>query len=263
MTAGSGFTTSAPPATSAPQATSAPSAPSAPLGAPLSVTLKELGRATWEAAVTHPMVGEIGTGELPHASFRFYFEQNVCYLEDYARAIGLVLAKAPDRDALGILSRFLDQIVANEIPANLDFLERLGGTPHTDPMVAMTPTAYAYTRHILQVCEHEPAAAGLAAILPCQWSYGEIGLRLAASVPDDAIYAAWIAMFSVPDYDDLVGASTSLLDRLTAEAGPAELAFLSAVFNRSTSYEVAFWDMAYGGPPEPAPLGAGPSKESP
>jgi thiaminase/transcriptional activator TenA len=226
------------------------------------VTLKELGRATWEAAVTHPMVGEIGTGELPHASFRFYFEQNVCYLEDYARAIGLVLAKAPDRDALGILSRFLDQIVANEIPANLDFLERLGGTPHTDPMVAMTPTAYAYTRHILQVCEHEPAAAGLAAILPCQWSYGEIGLRLAASVPDDAIYAAWIAMFSVPDYDDLVGASTSLLDRLTAEAGPAELAFLSAVFNRSTSYEVAFWDMAYGGPPEPAAPGAEQSKEA-
>jgi len=213
----------------------------------LSATLKELGRSTWETAVAHPMVKEIGAGVLPHATFRFYFEQNVCYLEDYARAIALVLAKAPDRAALGVLSRFLAQIVDNEIPANLSFLERLGGTPHADPMVAMTPAAYAYTRHILQICEHEPAAAGLAAILPCQWSYGEIGRRLATSMPEDAIYAAWVAMFSVPDYDDLVGASTSLLDRLAADAGPAELSFLSAVFNRSTSYEVAFWDMAYRG----------------
>jgi thiaminase/transcriptional activator TenA len=219
-------------------------------GVPLSATLKELGRSTWETAVTHPMVGEIGTGVLPHRTFRFYFEQNVCYLEDYARAIALVLAKAPDRDALGILSRFLEQIVANEIPANLDFLDRLGGVPHANPMAAMTPTTYAYTRHILQICEHEHAAAGLAAILPCQWSYGEIGLRLATSMPDDAIYAAWVAMFSEPGYDDLVAASTGLLDRLTDDAGPDELALLSVVFNRSTSYEVAFWDMAYRGAPE-------------
>ncbi len=215
--------------------------------AALSGALKFQGRDAWRAAVHHPMVAEIGAGVLPHATFRFYFEQNVCYLEDYARAIGLVLAKAPDRDALGVLSRFLDQIVASEIPANLDFLERLGGTPHADPLVAMTPTAYAYTRHILQVCEHESAACGLAAILPCQWSYGEIGLRLAATMPEDPIYAAWVSMFSEPGYDDLVGASTRLLDRLAIEAGPTERARCSAVFNRSTFYEVEFWDMAYGG----------------
>jgi thiaminase (transcriptional activator TenA) len=222
-----------------------------PAGVSLSATLKDLGRSTWDTAINHPMVAEIGAGILPYPTFRFYFEQNICYLEDYARAIALVIAAAPDRPAIDVLSRFLDQIVHTEIPANLDFLSRLGGTPHVDPIVAMTPTAYAYTRHILQVSEHENAAAGLAAILPCQWSYGEIGLRLATHMPEDPIYADWVAMFSEPGYDHLVVASTDLLDRLTSSAGPTELAFLSTVFNRSTYYEVAFWDAAYRGPAAP------------
>ena len=51
----------------------------------------------------HPMVPAIADGSLPHETFRRYFEQNVLYLEDYARAIGLIMAKAPDRDAIAVL----------------------------------------------------------------------------------------------------------------------------------------------------------------
>ena len=73
-----------------------------------------------------------------------------------------------------------------------------------------------------------------------------------ATLPEDPIYAAWVSMFSEPGYDDLVGASTGLLDRLAADAGPTERARCSAVFIRSTYYEVEFWDMAYRGAGEPS-----------
>ena len=49
--------------------------------------LKARGAGSWAAAVAHPMVAEIGAGSLPHATFRFYFEQNLGYLREYARAI--------------------------------------------------------------------------------------------------------------------------------------------------------------------------------
>jgi len=49
--------------------------------------LKARGADAWAAAVAHPMVAEIGAGSLPHATFRFYFEQNLGYLREYARAI--------------------------------------------------------------------------------------------------------------------------------------------------------------------------------
>ena len=96
-------------------------------GTPASALLRERGAASWAAAVSHPMVTEIGAGSLPHETFRYYFEQNVLYLEDYARAIALIIGRAPDLAAVTVLTRFLSQIVDTELPANYEFLARLGG----------------------------------------------------------------------------------------------------------------------------------------
>ena len=85
-------------------------------------------------------------------------------------------------------------------------------------------------------------------MLPCQWSYGELAVHLAAHVPDDAVYADWIGMFANDAYDQLVIESTALLDRLAASADAAQLRRLEWIFNASVRYEVEFWDMAYAGP---------------
>jgi thiaminase (transcriptional activator TenA) len=213
----------------------------------VSAILHDAGTETWAAAVAHPMVREIAAGTLPHETFRGYFRQNVLYLEAYARAIGLLLAAAPDRSALDVLTRFEVRIVGEEIPANLAFLEKLGGD---EDVVAgrgrMLPTTGAYTRHLLAVCSTEDCAAGLAAVLPCQWSYGEIARPLMASKPADPIYADWIALFGDDDYDALVDETTALLDRLVDPADATRLAALEEIFERSIGYERAFWDMAYG-----------------
>ena len=229
-----------------------------------SLSLRERGAAAWEAAVSHAMVTEIGAGSLPYDTFRYYFEQNVRYLEDYARAIALVIARAPEPEAITVLTRFLNQIVETELPANHAFLKRLGGErPTADD--ALAPTTYAYTRHLLDTAARHDIAHGLAALLPCQWSYGEIAVRLATALPDDPIYAAWIAMFAGDGYADLVDATTGLLDRYSNVDNAAQLASLSAVFDRSTSYEVAFWDMAHtrGGSDGSAPTRSGLARSRP
>jgi thiaminase/transcriptional activator TenA len=202
--------------------------------------LKARGADAWAAAVAHPMVAEIGAGSLPHATFRFYFEQNLGYLREYARAIAFAATATTDRRALSTLARFLGQIVDVEIPANEAFLERLGGSAARP--VTMLPTTYAYTRHLLDATSRGGLAVALAALLPCQWSYGEIGQRLARSLPADPIYRDWITLFAGDGYDELVTASTSLLDRFcTRRDRPAT----SDAFDRSTRYELAFWQMAY------------------
>jgi thiaminase (transcriptional activator TenA) len=211
--------------------------------------LHQSGAGAWERATTHPMVRAIGDGSLPHAVFRGYFEQNVLYLQEYARAIAMIVAKAPDRDAITTLSRFQSQIVENEIPANLRFLERLGGDGASlCDAASMRPSAYAYTRHLLGTCALGGCAEGLTAVLPCQWSYGELARPLMAHPPEDPIYADWIGMFGSDDYDALVAETTALLDRVADPEDHAEMAVLEAIFERSTNYEVAFWDMAYGAP---------------
>lgn len=220
----------------------------------VAAVLHERGAEAWEAAIRHPMVRAIADGSLPHETFRRYFTQNVLYLEDYARAIGMIVGKAPDRDAIATMTRFLRQIVDTEIPANLSFLERLGGDADTVAgRGTMLPVTYAYTRHLLSVCVLGGCADGLTALLPCQWSYGELARPLAAHVPADPIYAEWIGMFGDDDYDGLVSESTALLDRLVDASDEPRMATLTRIFERSTWYEASFWDMAYGdtaaGPP--------------
>ena len=72
----------------------------------VSQVLRERGKETWMAAISHPMVRQIGDGTLPYPTFRRYFEQNVPYLMDYARAIGLIIGKAPDIPAIDVLTDF-------------------------------------------------------------------------------------------------------------------------------------------------------------
>ena len=195
------------------------------------------------------MVRAIGDGTLPHAIFRGYFEQNVLYLQEYARAIALIVARSPDRDAITTLTRFQSQIVQTEIPANLGFLERLGGDIERFADVgSMLPSAYAYTRHLIATCAQGDCAEGLTAVLPCQWSYGELARPLMADPPADPLYADWIAMFGSDAYDELVTETTALLDRVADPQDAARMAALSRIFDRSTTYEVAFWDMAYASP---------------
>lgn len=211
--------------------------------------LHESGASAWERATNHPMVRAIGDGSLPHAVFRGYFEQNVLYLQEYARAIALIVGKAPDREAITTLSRFQHHIVEVEIPANLQFLERLGGdVAGLGDVGSMRPEAYAYTRHLLATSALGDCAEGLTAVLPCQWSYGELARPLMARPPEDPIYADWIAMFGSDGYDGLVGETTALLDRVAEAEDPQQMSVLMHIFERSTNYEVAFWDMACGSP---------------
>lgn len=211
------------------------------LGLPESQRLRERGATAWAAAVSHPMVTAIGVGTLPHETFRGYFEQNIQYLHAYVQAIALTIAAAPGRGPQATLARFLVQITDVEIPANVAFLTRLGGSP--DALPPPLPTTSGYAQHLLTAAGTGNLAVALAALLPCQWSYGEIGQRLAAGgAPADPVYADWIALFSGDGYDELVHASTNLLDSVAATADPADTA---AAFDRATAYELAFWEMAY------------------
>jgi thiaminase/transcriptional activator TenA len=218
-------------------------------GSSASLGLRERGKPAWAAATSHPMVRQIGAGTLPHETFRRYFEQNILYLEDYARAIGLIIGKAPDYHAADVLSRFLRQIVGIEIPANVAFLRRVGGSPAAlSPMATMLPVTYSYTRHLLVTSAQGSCAEGLTAVLPCQWSYGELATPLMDAPPADPVYADWVSMFSSASYSALVAETTGLLDRLADMRDEATAARLSWIFDTSTRYEVQFWDMAYGLP---------------
>jgi len=85
-----------------------------------------------------------------------------------------------------------------------------------------------------------------AALLPCMWSFSEIGQRLATqTAPNDKRYARWIDMYGSREFADLTEWCRGLLDTLAAGLPERELKKLEQAFLTSSRYEWQFWEMAW------------------
>jgi thiaminase/transcriptional activator TenA len=188
--------------------------------------------------------GRSRPGTLPHGTFRRYFEQNILYLGDYARAIGLIIGKAPDLAAADVLSRFLRQIVGTEIPPTWPSWRGWAARRPGDGAAAgMLPATYAYTRHLLYTSAQGTCAEGLnrGPALPVElWGARRAADGLAAR---RSVYADWISLFGGAGLRRVVEETTGLLDRLGDPRDAVVMQRLSWIFDTSTRYEVQFWDM--------------------
>jgi thiaminase/transcriptional activator TenA len=112
---------------------------------------------------------------------------------------------------------------------------------------AAAPATLAYTSFLLRVAYQGSYAELVAALLPCQWGYWEIGAHLArqgepASKP---LYAEWIRMYSSPEFAALARQIREMADRLGDRAGPDQQAAMTAAYLSSFQLEYQFWEMAY------------------
>lgn len=210
----------------------------------LSERLYHAAAPTWQKSVSHPFLTELGNGSLDLAKFRFYMCQDYVFLIAYSRLLAFATAKAPDLDTMGRFAQLLDATLNTEMALHREFANQCGISADELALTQPAPTTYAYTRHLLTVAACEGVAETVAALLPCQWGYAEIGQILVqrgkpASAP---FYTRWIEMYASPEF---VALSTWLREVLDAYAGRADEEHLRETFCTSARYEYLFWDMAY------------------
>ena len=76
--------------------------------ASLADSLWHRNRVLAEAALEHPFVQGIASGELARATFAYYVGQDAAFLDAFCRAYALALAKSPDQDGLIAFRELLD-----------------------------------------------------------------------------------------------------------------------------------------------------------
>ena len=201
----------------------------------------------WEKILTHPFLIELGEGRLPLDVFRFYVKQDYVYLLEFSRCLGIAAAKAEDRETMRTFAALLDASLTVEV----EMLERLGekiGIAADDLRVSEpAPTNVAYTRHLLSVAYAGTVGEIMAAMLPCMWSYQEIGEKLVAqsALTRNAVYSEWCATYRTQEYMELVSWYRRLVDDLASESGSLMRKKMRTHFILSSRYEYLFWDMAY------------------
>lgn len=208
--------------------------------------LRSLNQEIHQRTLNHPMVLGIGSGTLPDETFRYYIEQDFQYLRRYVQVLALATASATDLQAGRQLAGLVNSTYSIEIDALRALYERFGGTGCDLDVIERSPTCAAYTNHLLAVAGERNVFLTLAAILPCQWGYGDIGRSLKRrGLPEDTRFSAWIEEYASEEFGALVDWAIEYLNELASDAGSRETARAKDVFALSAEYEYRFWDMAW------------------
>ena len=200
-----------------------------------------------EAILRHPFVTGIGDGTLDVEKFKFYVRQDYVYLVDYSRVIALAAARAPDPETMGWFARLLHETLNTEMDLHRGFCAEFGISPRELEETRPAPNTLAYTRYLLALAYQGSYTELVAAFLPCQWGYWEIGNHLARKgEPRTApLYAQWIQMYADPQFKALAEWVRSLTDRLAVGLSPADLVKMEQAYLTSLRYECLFWEMSY------------------
>ena len=200
----------------------------------------------WEDLHVHPFIEGLADGTLPPETFRFYIEQNLQYLVEYARAMALAAGRAGDVETMRIFSADLTNIVEIEIPENRELLARVLELGARDLMGSegMAPATVTYTGFLVDTAATSRPVEVMASIVPCAWSYGEIASRRRDQIVEHPVYAEWVRFFASPDYAGVVERMQADFEWLV-DRDDVPFERLSFLFTTGVRLERGFWDMAY------------------
>lgn len=204
-------------------------------------------RPIWQASHNHPFVQGIADGTLPVEKFRFYMCQDYVYLIDYSKLFALASIKATDVAMMGRFADLLASTLNVEMDLHRQYAEKFQISRAELESTEPAPITLAYAKYMLDVAHHGALAELVSSLLPCMWSYWEIGKRLALEnrVPADSLYQEWIDMYSSPKFGDLAQWLIDVMNQLAEGLPESHLRRLEQHFVTTSRYEYLFWDMAY------------------
>lgn len=200
----------------------------------------------WRQNHNHPFVQGMGDGTLEKEKFRFYMIQDYLYLIDYAKLFAIGAMKAIDLQTMGKFAALLDSTLNEEMSLHREYAKKFEISEKELEKAQPSPTTLAYTHYMLHVGQSGTLAELVAALLPCMWSYWEIGKELSEKPgANNEFYREWIEMYSSEEFGELATWCINLFDALTEDKSEAELEKLEEIFLNTTRFEYMFWDMAY------------------
>ncbi len=211
--------------------------------------LRDASADLWQAQLAHPFVAGIGDGTLPRDRFQHYVAQDYVFLIDYGRLLALGAARAPDLPTMRRFAELTQAILVTEMDLHRSFADGWG---IDEPTLAATRPAAAtrgYVDFLLRTAALGDFAELVAALLPCMWSYAEIGTQLAgarSAGADPGPYGPWVDTYADPEFTALADWCRALAAELGAEAPATTRDRMRDAFATAVAHELAFWESSWG-----------------
>nr|WP_221220163.1 TenA family protein [Mycolicibacterium sp. BK634] len=183
--------------------------------------------------LAHPFVRGIADGTLPRVRFATYIAQDAFFLESFARAYALALARSPDTATLLALADLITG-VREELALHASYAESWGiDMAGVEPLDATS----AYTEFLLATAGTQDVGVIYAAMTPCMRLYAWLGQSIDADRAGP--YAQWVQTYADPEFEKIARVLEGLLDDQAADS-PA----VRRAYRRAMRLELAFFDAA-------------------
>ncbi|CDQ18616.1 thiaminase (transcriptional activator TenA) [Halobacillus karajensis] len=196
---------------------------------------------------THPFVEGIGKGEVPKEALAHYIKADYEYLNAFMHVYGLAISKSPDRQSIRLFHDQIGFVLNSEVHPHHNFCEQIGMSYEDLQGYPLPPTADHYVKHMLYHAHHGGIGEILAALLPCPWTYYEIGVELMKTYqPEDSHpFLTWIQFYADVRTKTLTNLLCEHLDAYAEQASESEKIKMREAFRKSCQLEYSFWEMAY------------------
>ncbi len=211
----------------------------------------------FDAIFEHPFVRGIAEGKLEREQLIHYIKQDYEYLNAYMRIYGIAISKCTRREDIAMFNEQIHFILQREVDPHLNFCTAAGVTYEELQGYPLAPSAHHYIRHMLTVAHEGTLGETMAALLPCPWTYLEIGRKLIEEIQPEATHPFydWIQFYGELEKDTTVKLRAQV-DLWAEDAGAAERGRMKEHFLHSCQLEYLFWDMAYKQEEWPVPMQA-------
>jgi len=199
----------------------------------------------YEAILRHPFLRGLTDGSLSRERFLFYAVQDALYLREFARALSLAAARAPEDDWIIMFNEHAAGALKVERTLHERFFQELGLSQEEVGATPLAPTNVAYTSYLLAAAYGAPYHEAIAALLPCYWIYWEVGRALEREGSPDPLYARWIDTYASTEFGDVVRGVLQATDRVAEQRTPMERECMRRHFVTTSRYEWMFWEMGW------------------
>ncbi len=202
----------------------------------------------WQSYNEHPFVKGIETGGLDREKFRYYIIQDFLYLEDYAKAFAIGIAKAKSPETTSIFSGYIALLTGSEMNIHHGYMGKFGVSQEELDNTPRALDNLSYTSYMLRVAYEEGEAEILAAILSCAYSYELIAKQMVKNNPDCVnhdFYGEWITGYAGEDYANGNVVLINALNKLTENYTEQQQRHLTDIFVACSRYEYLFWDFSW------------------
>jgi thiaminase (transcriptional activator TenA) len=183
----------------------------------------------------NPFVRQLADGSLNRDAFAGYVAQDAFFLESFARAYALALARSADTATLLTLTGLIAG-VGEELRLHASYAARwdidMTG-------VERSRATLAYTDFLLATAATGSLGTVFAAMTPCMRLYAWLGAELDADAAGQ--YAEWVRTYADPGFEELA----TRLERLLDEHGDDGTQVRSA-YRRAMQLELDFFSSALG-----------------